>query len=133
MLYVGIFYLIRDNYYYWRKLENSIQSLLRVNPNKEERWQIEEIPYKNGRINGVKKRFFENGSIAEEAQYTRDVLDGEVKIYSLDGRIIALKYFRKGEEIEKESVGKYREQLEKEKEEKSKIEYLTEDEMKRLL
>ena len=47
--------------------------------------------------------------------------------------ILEIKYFRKGEPIEKEDVGKLRIQLDKEKEEKSKIEYLNEEEMKRLL
>ena len=71
--------------------------------------------------------------IAEEAMYARDVLDGEVKLYNVDGSLREVKYFRKGEEIEEKDVGKVREQLEKEKAEKAKIEYLTEEEMRRLL
>ena len=81
----------------------------------------------------LKKRFFESGAIAEEASYSRDILDGEVKTYDLNGNVIDTKYFRKGETIEKEDVGKLRAQLEKEKEEKTKIEYLNDEEMKRLL
>ena len=44
-----------------------------------------------------------------------------------------MKKIEKGETIEKEDVGKLRAQLEKEKEEKTKIEYLNDEEMKRLL
>ena len=51
----------------------------------------------------------------------------------MDGSLIETKYFRKRQEIEKEDLGKMREQLEKEKAERENIEYLSEDEMKRLL
>lgn len=45
-------------------------------------------PYVNGKINGVRKVFFANGALAEEATYTNGVKNGSYKQYTEKGIVL---------------------------------------------
>ena len=48
-----------------------------------------EIPWKNGKWNGVQKKYYGNGQLAEETPYKNGKLNGTAKKYSGDGRIVS--------------------------------------------
>ena len=46
------------------------------------------LPYKNGKIDGVKKVFYENGSTKFEVGFKNDTVDGDLKYYDIEGKMI---------------------------------------------
>lgn len=53
--------------------------------------------YRDGKLHGLKKIFYENGNIAEEAYYTQGELDGDRKLYSEKGVVLEDLKYRNGE------------------------------------
>ncbi len=54
------------------------------------------IPYQNNKIDGIKKTFYENGNIKFEVKYVKDTIDGDVKYYSIDGKVILHIIYKNG-------------------------------------
>lgn len=56
------------------------------------------IDYKQGKINGTKKVYYENaiGKLSEESEYTDDVKNGFSKFYSAKGELIAEYFYKNG-------------------------------------
>lgn len=56
-------------------------------------------PYKNGKKDGVRKEYYENGNLKQETSYKDDEKDGIEKYYSKNGNLIATMTYKKGEAI----------------------------------
>ena len=91
---------------------------------------MEVTPYEHGKINGVKYRYFETGLLEEEAEYSKDVLNGFIIKYNSDGTVRLKQEYKKGFPIEK--VAEIRSEIDQEIDEE-KPDLLSEEEMDRLL
>lgn len=59
----------------------------------------EEIPYVNGKIEGVMKKYYTNNKLMEEAEYKNNVQDGYYRHYNEEG-VIDLEYlYKNGEKV----------------------------------
>lgn len=61
-----------------------------------QRVNIAEIPWQDGKINGVKKLYHRNGKIRLEAPFVHGVRDGVSKEYDLVGRVVKITTYRQG-------------------------------------
>ena len=93
---------------------------------------MEENPYRNGKLDGTRKRFYDTGMLQEEAEYQKDVLNGKVNRYNPDGILEETIFFRKGSQVEEHP--EVLEQKEKEEEEKKDMQNrLTEEQLNKLI
>ena len=51
---------------------------------------MSEIPYKNGKFDGVAKEYYENGSLQAEIPFKNHNIDGDMKLYTEDKKLLAL-------------------------------------------
>ncbi|WP_432764578.1 toxin-antitoxin system YwqK family antitoxin [Helicobacter bilis] len=51
---------------------------------------MKEVPYKNHEVNGTTKTYDDNGNLALEASVLNDILHGDIKLYTKDGKLLAL-------------------------------------------
>ena len=49
-----------------------------------------EIPFKNGKFNGVAKEYYENGSLQAEIPFKNHNINGDMKLYTEDKKLLAL-------------------------------------------
>jgi antitoxin component YwqK of YwqJK toxin-antitoxin module len=48
-------------------------------------------------LHGLQRRFYENGNVEKEENYTNGLLDGVTKMYSEDGKILSIRHYSLGE------------------------------------
>ena len=58
--------------------------------------------FKNGKLNGISKVFYENGKIMTKMNFKDDELEGEAILYDEDGKIITKQFYKNGEEVIKQ-------------------------------
>lgn len=51
---------------------------------------MKEVPYKNHEVNGTTKTYDDNGNLILEASVLNDILHGDIKLYTKDGKLLAL-------------------------------------------
>ncbi len=61
---------------------------------------IEELPYNNGKLEGLYKKYFENnGKLQIEAMYSNGVQDGIMRYYNSEGRPTMEYTYKNGEQV----------------------------------
>ncbi len=55
-----------------------------------------EIPYKDGKREGIEKWYYENGNLTFEALYKNDILDGVHKSYYKNGKLVSQTTLKNG-------------------------------------
>jgi antitoxin component YwqK of YwqJK toxin-antitoxin module len=60
--------------------------------------------YENGKMDGSQKAFYEDGTIAQEAEYKNDKLHGEKKMYSKGGNMMRKESYKSGRKVKAEKV-----------------------------
>ena len=55
--------------------------------------------FKNGKLNGISKMYYENGKIMMKMNFKNDELEGEAIIYNEDGKILDKQFYKNGEEV----------------------------------
>ena len=96
---------------------------------------MEEKTFKDGKLDGVRKLYYDTGVLKQTEEYQNDILNGRIAIYSPDGSMEEEVFYRKGIKVEKEeNVVRSREEEEKAKlEEAKKKEGLTDEELSKIL
>ena len=55
--------------------------------------------FKNGKLNGVSKMYYEDGKIMMKMNFKNDELEGESIIYDENGKILDKQLYKNGEEV----------------------------------
>jgi len=55
--------------------------------------------FKNGKLNGISKMYYDNGKIMLKMNFIDDELNGETILYGESGKIIRKQLYRNGEEV----------------------------------
>ena len=58
-----------------------------------------DIPYKDGKKEGLSKAYYKNGNLLSEDNYKDDKLEGLSKVYYENGNLIAEYYYKDGKKI----------------------------------
>lgn len=67
----------------------------------------EEANYKNGKLDGEAKYYYKNGQLKEEANYKNGKLDGEAKTYYINGKIQNISQYSNGTLIDFQDFSQY--------------------------
>lgn len=60
---------------------------------------LEEIPYVNGKITGVMKKYYDNTKLMEEAEYKDNLQDGYYRHYNAEGTMDLEYFYKNGEKV----------------------------------
>jgi antitoxin component YwqK of YwqJK toxin-antitoxin module len=61
--------------------------------------KIKETPYKHGKREGIEREYYELRGLQKESTYKADSLDGPMKFYNEDGKVIAEYQYSNGKKI----------------------------------
>ncbi|SHN57269.1 toxin-antitoxin system YwqK family antitoxin [Desulfovibrio litoralis] len=75
--------LVKENLYEFKQAESSLRCAYRTNGTLRY-----EIPYKNGKVEGTGKEYYENGTLKSEYPYVAGKKEGMFKSYSASGKIL---------------------------------------------